>query len=387
MDNTITLAAVGDICICKYVREHIRAHGPAWPFELCRDALRADLAFGNLECVAYKPGTSEPTSRLQMIAEWNEGAGLKEAGFSLLNLANNHILDFGGEPGLQTVGFCENYGIAHVGFGPDQSQARQPVILERAGIKVGFLGYTEDVPGLKRQVAPGPAYISEPNILEDIDELKDAGADVVVVSLHADLEFVDWPAPHRVAMSRRLVDAGADLVLQHHPHVPQGVEEYGDGLIAYSLGNFVFPVHGDDYMHNGSPWTDKSFVLRVALGKEGYVSHEIVPVQIEQSGRPAPIPADKAAAFLERHGRISEDLADSEALDRAWLETARRYVRINVEWLAELLQQKGMDYAAGEFMERLFYDENLPWLGRAIEDLASQLPPRAWDNLQAEPGR
>ncbi len=380
MDNTISLAAVGDICISGYIRENVRKHGAAWPFELVREALRADIAFGNLECVAYKPGEPEPQSRLRMIMDWNDGAGLKEAGFAALNLANNHILDFGGGPGLQTIDFCRGLGIAHVGFGQDQAQARQPVILERGGVKVGFLGYAEDVPGLKRQVAPGPAYISEPNILEDIDELKDSGADVVVVSLHADVEFVDWPAPHRVAMSRRLVDAGADVVLEHHPHVTQGVEEYGDGLIAYSLGNFVFPVHGSSYMRTGSPWTDKSFVLRVALGKDGYISHEIVPVKIEESGRPAPMAPDAAAALLERHGRISDDLADPQALDRAWLETARRYVRINVEWLTEALRDKGMDYASSEFMQRLFYDENLPWLGRAIEDLISQMPPRAWES-------
>ncbi len=384
MDNKITLAAVGDICICKYTREGARNHGPTWLFEHVRQALQADLAFGNLECVAFRPGTPEPQSRQQMIMEWNEGAGLKEAGFSVLNLANNHILDFDADPALQTVGFCESLGIAHLGFGPTQEQARQPVILERSGIKVGFLGYVEDVPGLKRQVTPGPAYISEPNILEDIDELKDAGADIVVVSLHADVEFVDWPAPHRVAMSRRLIDAGANLVLQHHPHVTQGIEEYGGGLIAYSLGNFVFPIHGDNYQRQGSPWTDKSLILRITINKDGYLSHEIVPVQIEQDARPAPIPADKAQAFLERHKRISEDLLDPEALDRAWLQTARRYVRINVEWLTETLHNKGMDYAATEFMQRFFYDENLPWLGRAIEDLVSQLPPRLWEDVPSK---
>ncbi len=58
MDNTITLAAVGDVCICKYIRENVREHGPGWPFELVRAALRADIVFGNLECVAYKPGTA-----------------------------------------------------------------------------------------------------------------------------------------------------------------------------------------------------------------------------------------------------------------------------------------------------------------------------------------
>ncbi len=380
MDKTLTLAAVGDICLARFIRDNIKQHGADWPFDPCRDLLRADVTFGNLECVAYEPGKPEPEHRQQMIVDWNEGSGLAHAGFSVLNLANNHILDFGAEPALQTVGFCDNYEMAHIGMGADQAAARQPVLLERNGIKVGFLGYVEDVPGLKRQVTPGPAYISEPNILEDIDELKDAGADVVVVSLHADVEFVDWPAPHRVAMSRRLVDAGADVVLEHHPHVTQGIEEYGGGLIAYSLGNFVFPLRPDSYVGKGSPWTDKSFVLRVQLSKDGYQSHEIAPVRIDETGRPVPVPPADAAAFLERHRKISETLADPDELAKAWLETARRYLRINIQWLLEAHAKQGMDHTADEFMQRLLYDENLPWLGQVIEDLISRLPPRGWDN-------
>lgn len=379
MDDAVTLAAVGDINISKYVRDNAREHGPDWLFESCRQALAADIGFANLECVAVEPGTAEPQSRQQMIMDWTQGEGLSKAGLAVLNLANNHILDFGSAPAMQTIGFCQRYNHARIGFDADQAQARRPAILERKGLKIGFLGYVEDVPGLKRQVSPGPAYISEPNILEDIDALKDAGADVVVVSLHADVEFVDWPAPHRVAMSRRLVDAGADVVLEHHPHVTQGIEEYGDGLIAYSLGNFVFPVHGDNYQQSGSPWTDKSFILRVQLNKDGYQSHELVPVRIEESGRPVPFAAGQAAAFLERHRRISDTLLDADALQKAWLETARRYLRINIEWLMEDLQKRGMDHAADDFMQRLFYDENLPWLGQAIEDLITRLPPRKWD--------
>lgn len=381
MERTITLAAVGDICIAKSMREEIRKNGPDWPFDPCRDLLQGDIGFGNLECVAFKPGAAEPQSRLQMIMDWSEGAGLARAGFSVLNLANNHILDFGDEPAMQTLGFCEHYGLAGVGFGADQAAARRPALLERKGIRLGFLAYAEDVPGLRRRANPGPGYISEPNVLEDIDALKDAGADVVVVSLHGDLEFVDWPAPHRVAMSRRLVDAGADVVLEHHPHVTQGIEEYGDGLIAYSLGNFVFPIQPGGYVQKGSPWTDKSFVLRVQLGKDGYQGHEVMPVQIEESGRPVPMLPEQAGGFLERHNRISGDLSDPRSLERAWLETARRYVRINVEWLLEATQRQGIDFACNEFMQRLLYDENLPWLGRAIEDLIGRLPTRSWDKV------
>lgn len=380
MDSTITLAAVGDICIAGRVRDEIRQHGPAWPFDPCRQLLHADIGFGHLECVAVKSSQAASQSTQQMIMDWSDGAGLAPAGLSVLNLAGDHILDFGDQPALETIAFCQDSGIAPIGLGADQAQARKAALLERSGIKVGLLGYVEDVPSLRRRVSPGPAYISEPNILEDIDALKDAGADAVVVSLHADLEFVDWPAPHRVAMSRRLVDAGADVVLQHHPRVTQGIEQYGDGLIAYSLGNFIFPVHGDSYMQNGSPWTDKSFVLRVQLSRDGYRSHEIVPVQIEESGRPVSVLPEHAAAFLARHQRISEGLSDLQVLEQAWLETTRRYLRANIEWLVQAQQQRGMDYVADEFLQRLLYDENLPWLGRTIEDLISRLPPREWDN-------
>jgi len=379
MSASVTLAAVGDVCLAGYIREHIREAGPTWPFEPCMNLLQADVTFANLECVAFRPGQPEPKSRHMFCASWPEAAGLKQVGFDVLNLANNHILDFGGTVALETIDFCREHGIEPVGLGADQNQARKPAILERAGIRIAVLGYVEDVPGLKRQVSPGPAYIHEPNIVADIAAAKRAGADVVVVSLHADLEFVDLPAPHRVGLSHRLIDAGADIVLEHHPHVPQGIETYNGGLIAYSLGNFVFPVRGSAYMEQGSPWTDKSFVLRIELDRTGYISHQVCPVQITPEGRPEPMPADAATAFMARHERISRDLADPAALQRGWLEIARRYLRININWLVSALQKEGMDHAATEFMQRLLYDENLPWVREVQRDLAARMPPRSWE--------
>ncbi len=381
MDPTITIAAVGDIDIADYLRPRTAASGPMWAFEPCRDLLRADILFGNLECVAFRPPWPEepPNERESFHLSWPEAMGLVQAGFDVLGLANNHILDYGADRAMETIEFCRSNGIAHVGLGADPAGARRPAVIERRGVKVGFLAYVEDVPGLKRQTDPGPAYICERQIREDIVQLRDRGVDLVVVSLHADMEFADHPAPHRVALSRRLIHAGADILLGHHPHVPQGIERCGRGLIVYSLGDFIFPVAGDPYLEGNSRWTDQSFILRVRAGKRGYLSHEIVPVRIEESGRPVPMTAAQAAPLLARQERISRDLADPAAMERAWVETARRWWRINIEWLANAVREKGPEYAARHFLREFFYEENGPWVRRMVGEVLREMPARTWE--------
>lgn len=389
MDPTVTIAAVGDIDLADYIRPCTAAHGPLWAFEPCLSLLRADIVFGNLECVTFQPPWPDepPNERESFHLSWPEAMGLVYAGFDVLGLANNHILDYGPRPAIETIEFCRRHGMAPVGAGADQVQARGPAVLERSGVKVGFLAYVEDVPGLKRQVAPGPAYICESNIRQDIAALRRRGVDVVVVSLHADMEFADHPAPHRVALSRRLIQAGADVLLGHHPHVAQGIERYRGGLIAYSLGDFIFPVAGDPYLESNSRWTDQSFVLRIRAGKRGYISHEIVPVRIEASGRPVPMTAAEAGPLLARHRRLSAELADPAAIERAWTRTARRWWRINIQWLANVAREKGPEYAACQFLQEFFYDENVPWVARMTGQILRQMPTKTWEQTRPAAGQ
>lgn len=385
MSEMITIAAVGDVNLADYIRPQTNRHGPAWAFEPCLQLLQADLLFGNLECVTFRPHWPDepPNVRESFHLSWDEALGLERAGFSVLNLANNHILDYGTDCGVQTAEFCRQHGIAPVGFGATSAEARKPALLERKGVRVAFLGYVEDMPGLRRQASPGPAYLREPEVRHDIAATRAAGADIIVVSLHADLEFSDHPAPHRVALSRRLIDAGADVLLEHHPHVPQGIEEYGGGLIVYSLGNFVFPVDGDPYLEQGSPWTDRTFIVRVRVDKGGYRSHELVPVRIEPAGRPVPMTNGHIAELLARHERLSRDLHDPAALRSAWDHTSRRWWQTNLEWLVGAAREHGVDYAASQFLQELFYDENRPWLRHILRQVVAGMPPRAWEG----PGR
>ena len=159
MDDCVTMAAVGDINLSHYLRGHTRAGGALWAFEPCLEHLRADVLFGNLECLLFKPGWADepPLHRDRLHLAWPEALGLPRAGFDVVGLANNHILDFGPRIAAETVEFLETHGIAHVGFGAAPVRARRPAVLERNGLRIGFLAYVEDVPDLARRVDPGPA--------------------------------------------------------------------------------------------------------------------------------------------------------------------------------------------------------------------------------------
>jgi hypothetical protein len=102
-------------------------------------------------------------------------------------------------------------------------------------------------------------------------------------------------------------------------------------------------------------------------------------VRIEESGRPVPMTGEQAAPLLARQERISGDLSDPAALERAWAETARRWWRINIEWLASAAREKGPEYAARHFLQEFFYDENNPWVRRMIGEVLRGMPRKAWE--------
>jgi len=373
------VAAVGDISLGGDVRDVLTRYGSGFVFEPCRQMLaRADLRFGNLECVITPGAIEAGAGKSDLWLPESLADGLWAAGFGVLNLAQNHILDFGPEAAIRTAELCRAHGVTTIGLARTQAQARRLEVVKAAGLRVGFLGYVEDVPGLERGRDPGPAYLQPEVVLDDVRAARAGGLiDVLVVSIHADLEFVDFPAPHRVRLARQLVEAGADVVLCHHPHVPQGIERHGPGLIAYSLGNFIFAVSTDPYLRNGSVYTNRSFVLQIELDKNGYVGHQIEPLRIGELHRPEPLAAGaEREALLSHIEAISADLADEAALARHWSETAWRYLGINVNWLVNRAHEKDIGQWAEKFFCRLSYDENLPWLRQIISELTEKMPPR-----------
>jgi len=164
------------------------------------------------------------------------------AGIDIVNIANNHIHDYGPVGLFDTIRHLDSAGILHVGAGRNRKEAHKPVIVEAKGKRIGFLGYYGggEAPAATRDSA-GVARRDLPLIGKDINALRTKDSvDFIVVNLHWGVEKAEEPEPSQVRFARKVVDAGADAIVGHHPHVLQGIECYKSAVIAYSLGNLVF---------------------------------------------------------------------------------------------------------------------------------------------------
>jgi len=240
-NSTVTLFAVGDIVLDLGVKVSILNHSPIFPFEKIIFLLHTgDLVFGNLESsLSDQQITSNLRKRIHFSGITDGVMGLKYAGFNILNLANNHIMDFGKGAMLDTFRILKENNIKYIGTGNNLNEARKPVIFNIKGISVGFLGYASpdcETNAELNKAGTAPSKIDL--MIEDVSKLKNE-VDIVIVSIHRGLEFVYYPLPEHQRECRRLIEEGVDVILCHHPHVPQGIEIYRGGVIAYSLGEFI----------------------------------------------------------------------------------------------------------------------------------------------------
>lgn len=270
----VRLAAVGDIMLGRYIGKVMKAKGDHYPFAQVKTMLKDhDIVFGNLES-GFATDTSTPFfpgKPYNFAAVPGAAPALREAGFTVLNLANNHILDFGSAELDLTRALLQKEGIAAFGAGSGLQAARLPAVVTVRGVRVGFLGY-----GVAHSSAvyvgkdrAGIVPIQKEYIREDIQALRKT-VDVLIVSYHWGMEYEQHPTDAQRDLAHLTIDWGADLVLGHHPHVMQGIEVYKGRPIAYSLGNFVFDQKGMG--------TDDSFILVCTFGRESIRSVEIVPV-------------------------------------------------------------------------------------------------------------
>lgn len=196
---------------------------------------------------------------------------LKTAKINLVNCANNHTADFGIEGILETMKYLDSAGIKYVGVGRNFREARKPVILEKNGIKIGFLGYGGVKDFIAMRNRAGTNSRNEKLILEDIIRLR-PDVDYVVVNLHWGEELATEPHETQISLAHKMIDNGADLIVGHHPHVLQGIEKYNEKVIAYSLGNFIFGG-------NSRARESETAVLKVNFSKK-YMEVQVIPVYI-----------------------------------------------------------------------------------------------------------
>lgn len=275
----ITIILVGDIMLDRGVEDIIDKYGEGdfkFPFLKIADELKkADIVFGNLESVISDKGT-KVGSIYSFRAEPKALEGLTFAVFNILSLANNHAFDYGRKALEDAFSRLEKAGIDYVGAGYNKEKAYSPVIKDIEGTKIAFLAYTNLGPEIWRAEGEnsGIALISENDfekIREDIKSAKE-NSDILIVSLHAGEEYQKEPNKFQIEFSKMAIDAGADLVVGHHPHVVQKSEIYKDKYIFYSLGNFIFD-------QSFSEETMKSQIIKILI-KNSKIK-EVIPVNIK----------------------------------------------------------------------------------------------------------
>ena len=245
-EKSVKLFLAGDIMLDRGVKYMIEKEGQGdfkFPFLKMADEMKkADLVFGNLESQISDRGT-KVGSIYSFRADPQAIEGLKFAGFNVLSLANNHALDYGREALQDSLNRLIDAGISPVGAGTE-SQAYFTTIKTVRDTRIAFFAYTDQAPFAWQALAEniGIARVSENNlerIKADLTLAREL-ADVVIVSLHAGQEYAKEPTLSQTTFSRAFIDAGANIVVNHHSHIVQESEEYRSGYIFYGLGNFVF---------------------------------------------------------------------------------------------------------------------------------------------------
>lgn len=307
MRDAVLVAAVGDIGLHGRVGEDIGEHGADYAFSgVAAELERADIRFGNLEIPFAERGAT-PISREtppSMRADPASARALEEARFDIVSLANNHIMDFGTQGLMLTIGLLDEIGTGHVGAGETLEEARHPIVLHRRGRRVGFLAYAKEDGHAAGPRSAGSSPIRQSMISEDLAALR-PDTDFIVVSLHFGAIYSDYPSREDQALARRIIDLGAHLVIGHHPHVLQGIEAYRRGAIAYSLGEFLFdPTKGNVLACCAGEIRRQSIIADVSLDERG-ASVDPVPVMIGRDCRPRTCSGEERGAILERVRGIS----------------------------------------------------------------------------------
>jgi len=331
--NSISIIAVGDIMLGGTAQEVLQKTDYNYPFKHVTPLLtHADVVIGNLE----GPLTSICNNSMDLDKQYvfrspaaKVAPALSKAGFNLLSLANNHILDYGVNGMNDTLDALSKHNIDTVGVGNNLSEARAGTTIDTSNGKLGFLSYSLTFPERfwATDTKPGTAFGHQQQIIEDVKRLKQV-SDSVIVSFHWGREKTTELRPYQPKLARAAIDAGASIVLGHHPHVLQAIEQYQGGLIIYSLGNFVFGSYSKD--------ASTSMVARITLLNGIFYSAEFTPINVLNNDvlfQPKILTNNAATAVIDHINRLSQT-----SNTRLVLQNSRGYLQASQIKIQSLLR-------------------------------------------------
>ncbi len=311
--------AVGDIMLGRGVEYWIKQNGDYdMAFEKVKPILEmGDVVFGNLE----SPLTSSTkglnkNGKIVLKGAPESVTALTSAGFNLLSLSNNHIMDYYEQGLLDTMELLDQNDIIHAGGGRNIEEARKLAIIEKSGLKIGLLAYTD----MAEIIFAGDPYLSfaagpeksgvvprkYETIKEDIDKAR-GQVDLLAISLHWGIEESFRVTPEQIEFAHMLIDDGADIILGHHPHQFQGIEIYNNKPILYSMGNILFDQNESENM--------ESFIVDMKYKGTELTQFTAIPVRILKKSYVEVQTGTDAAGIIERQAELCRKLGTDPVTD------------------------------------------------------------------------
>ena len=283
--------------------------------------------FGNLEA----PVCSEKKSRRPKAGPYLTSCPIPSIfQGGVVSLANNHAMDYGDEGLQDTMLACQSLNIATVGAGKTLKVARRPLIFKIGNVRVGVLARCEAQFGTATLWRCGVAAL-DTKIYADISHLK-SEVDVVIVSIHGSAEMSPWPSPQWQSLLRSFIDAGATVVHGHHAHVPQGYEEYHNGLIFYGLGNFI----ADPRRWKNIPNTLWSVMSNIVFSQKGIQEYHVKTVTIKSGEKVEICESTQEESIYHKQylAKACSCLSNEKLLGGLWQEMS---IRLYNKWYAPWL--------------------------------------------------
>ena len=307
----VRLGFVGDVMLGRGVNDAHVDGDPAAVWGDVRPRLQSlDGVLCNLECCLSTRGERAPDRGYYFRADPTWAVPALQAGnVAWVDLANNHVLDFGRTAFSDTLAALDGAAVPHSGAGADWREAFAPAHLRVGDLDVAVVAATDRAPGyaagpartgtayLPMTTDPAGGSLSRLTLSAAIEDARDRDPDLLVASLHWGPNWVTQPDTRYRRLARWLVDAGADVVHGHSAHVPQGVERYDDGLIIHDAGDFV-----DDYALVSDLHNDRSVLFELVVEDGRPAGLVLRPVVIEAeavhlaSGEPAAWVRDRMRA-------------------------------------------------------------------------------------------
>ena len=308
--TTTKVCIAGDLAPIRAFKEIIDTNPESIYGDLMPILRKADLSIVNLESPLSDRGEAAFKSGSVFKGEQHHIKALTAVPFDVVTLANNHVFDYGVDAFQDTMDVLNRNNIQWTGAGMSFKEACTPIVININDIQIAIVNFSEGEDLTSAGKNPGVMGWDLPKIEDTIKSLKPK-VDFIIVISHCGIEYIPFPPPYVTRAFKQMAEAGANIVIGHHPHVPQGIQFHNNIPLIYSLGNFVFYQQTDLY------YRKLGYFVGLALNKDSLLSLELIPYEINDPGLSL-LKEPKLQTFWNKFKEISLPLHDDKKFKETW---------------------------------------------------------------------